>query len=119
MKLLVIILSFITLTQKWSLCDAACKGSVTFYWTEKGEERIDTRRNWGILEEKLEDRFYKQLKDYFNPKNVYAYTMEGDCCWEIFNEEVYKKPKATLKKGFHGIPGYPQFNVNSMKKVKC
>ena len=68
-------------------CEAACEGSVTFYYTEKGEERIENMRNYGLLEEKLQEKRYKQLVDYFNPQNVYAYTMEGDCCWEIFAKE--------------------------------
>ena len=106
-------------TQKISMCDAACEGSVAFYWTEQGEERISNERNWGLLEKKLEDRFYRNLTEYFTPKNVYAYTMIGDCCWKIFAGAVYKKPSAKLKQGFHGIPDYPQFNVNSMKQVSC
>ena len=100
-------------------CEAVCEGSVTFYYTEKGEERIENMRNYGLLEEKLQEKRYKQLVDYFNPQNVYAYTMEGDCCWEIFAKEKYKKPKHALKEGFHGIPNYPQFTVNSMRQVKC
>ena len=103
-----------------SYCKAAkCEGSVTFYWTEKGNDRIENMRNYGLLEEKLEDEKYKRLKKYFNPKNVYAYTMEGDCCWEIFGKEFFRKPSHKLRKGFSRIPNYPQFNVNSMKQVKC
>ena len=98
-------------------CEVKC--SVTFYWTEKGEDRIEKMRNYGLLEEKLEKRFYKELKEYFNPKNVYAYTVEGDCCWKIYGEEKYKGPFHKLRHGFSGIPNYPQFNVNSMKKTKC
>lgn len=98
-------------------CKVKC--SVTFYWTEKGDERIEKMRNYGLLEEKLEKRFYKELTEYFNPKNVYAYTVEGDCCWKIYGEEKYKGPFHKLRHGFSGIPNYPQFNVNSMKKTKC
>ena len=109
----------IPITQKHFVCDAACTGSVIFYWTEKGEDRITNMRNWGLLEEKLEEEEYKRLKKYFNPKYVYAYTMEGDCCWEIFAGKRFKKDSAKLKPGFHGIPGFPKFNVNSMKQVEC
>ena len=101
-------------------CDAAkCEGSVTFYWTEKGDDRVTNMRNYGLLEEKLEEEKYKRLKKYFNPKNVYAYTMEGDCCWEVFGKEFFRKPSHKLRKGFSGVPDYPQFNVNSMKQVNC
>ena len=119
MKLLLTIVVTILLLQNPVLCKDECEGAVTFYYTEKGEERTENMRNYGLLEEKLEERFYRELTEYFNPKNVYAYTMEGDCCWEIFAEEKYKKPKHALKKGFNGIPNYPQFNVNSMKQTKC
>ena len=99
------------------LCKTKC--SVTFYWTEKGQDRVDKMRNYGLLEEKLEKRFYKELKGYFNPKNVYAYTVEGDCCWKIYGEEKYEGQFHKIRYGFSGIPNYPQFNVNSMKKTKC
>ena len=101
-------------------CKAAkCEGSVTFYWTEKGDDRIQNMRNYGLLEEKLEDEKYKRLKKYFNPKNVYAYAVEGDCCWRVYGGEKFKSPSHKLRKGFAGIPNYPQFNVNSMRKIKC
>ena len=120
MHLLKVLFLFLYTTSTQLLCHGAkCEGSVTFYWTEKGDDRIENMRNYGLLEEKLEDRFYKELTDYFNPKNVYAYTVEGDCCWKIYGEEKYKGPSHKLRKGFSGIPGYPQFNVNSMKKTKC
>ena len=119
MKLLIKLVLTILLLQNPVLCKDECEGAVTFYYTEKGEERTENMRNYGLLEEKLEGRFYRELTEYFNPKNVYAYTMEGDCCWEVFAEEKYKKPKHALKKGFNGIPNYPQFNVNSMKQTKC
>ena len=111
---------FLCITSTQLLCQGAkCEGSVTFYWTEKGDDRIENMRNYGLLEEKLEDRFYRELTDFFNPKNVYAYTVEGDCCWKIYGEAKYKGPSHKLRKGFSGVPGYPQFNVNSMKQTKC
>ena len=120
MKWLGLIVLFLSVAQnKFSVVSAACKGSVTFYWTEKGDDRIQNRRNYGLLEEKLEDRTYKTLKDYFNPKNVYAYTVEGDCCWRVYGGEKFKSPSHKLRKGFSGIPDYPQFNVNSMRRIKC
>ena len=75
MHLLKVLFLFLYTTSTQLLCHGAkCEGSVTFYWTEKGDDRIENMRNYGLLEEKLEDRFYKELTDYFNPKNVYAYT---------------------------------------------
>ena len=102
------------------ICQAAkCEGSVTFYWTEKGSDRIERMRNYGLLEEKLEEEKYKRLKKYFKPENVYAYTMEGDCCWEIYEKPFFRGTNHKLRKGFSGIPDFPQFNVNSMKQVDC
>ena len=104
---------------KFLLVSAGCEGSVTFYWTEKGNDRIENMRNYGLLEEKLEDRKYEKLQDYFNPENVYAYTVEGDCCWRVYGAEKFKSPSHKLRKGFSGIPDFPQFNVNSMRRIKC
>ena len=76
-------------------------------------------RNWGVLQEKLEENKYKELTEYFDPKYVYAYTVTGDCCWKIWNETRFRGASEDLKLGFGGIPKYPQFNVNSLKKVPC
>ena len=93
-----------------------CEGAIIFYWTEQGEDRVENMRNWGLLEEKLEDKFYSKFTDYFNPKNVYAYTVTGNCCWEVYGEEKYKGESHKLKLGFGGIPDYPKFNSKSMKR---
>ena len=61
---------------------------MTFYWKEKSEDREPQMRNWGVLQEKLEENKYKELNEYFDPKYVYAYTVEGECCWKIFNETI-------------------------------
>ena len=115
--LLAVIATVITNT---FICKAAkCEGSVTFYWTEKGSDRIERMRNYGLLEEKLEEEKYKRLKKYFKPENVYAYTMEGDCCWEIYEKPFFRGTTHKLRKGFSGIPDFPKFNVNSMKQVDC
>ena len=45
---------------RFSFVRAACEGSVTFYYTEKGDDRIENMRNYGLLEEKLEDLFSNQ-----------------------------------------------------------
>ena len=107
------------------LTDAFCpgnfrgEGSVTFYWKEKSEDREPQMRNWGVLQEKLEENKYKELTEYFDPKYVYAYTVEGECCWKIFNETNFKGPEEKLILGFSGVPRFPQFNVNSVRKVPC
>ena len=119
MYLLLILHLLISTLLTPSHCQDTCEGSVTVYYTEKGQDRIDNMRNWGVLEEKLEKDKYFKFKKYFNPATAYAYTVEGDCCWEIYNEELFRKPSHKLKVGFHGIPNYPQFNINSMKKVPC
>ena len=95
------------------------EGAVTFYWREKEQEREGQMRNWGKLEETLEETKYKELTEYFDPKYVYAYTVTGECCWKIFNETNFKGPAEDLELGFRGIPKYPQFNVNSLRKVPC
>jgi len=117
--------------QQFSLTEASCpgnkegEGSVTFYWRENAEARKGEMRNWGKLEETLENNFYSRLNKYFDPKYAYAYMVAGDCCWKIFNETNYKGASEELKRlnfetfGFRGIPKYPHFNANSMKKVKC
>ena len=118
LPLLVVMLIISTVVTS-SYCQNTCEGSVIVYYTEKGQDRIDNMRNWGVLEEKLEEDKYKRFKKYFNPATAYAYTVEGDCCWEIYNKEFFRKPSHKLKVGFHGIPNFPQFNINSMKKVPC
>merc|ERR1719412_2247268 len=65
-------------------------GSITFYWKEKRTDRTERLRNWGVLEETLEEEEYKRLIKYFDPMYVYAYTVSGDCCWEIYNERNFK-----------------------------
>ena len=87
---LVVILSVLQYASTRTRC------SVTFYWTEKGQDRIEKMRNYGLLEEKLMKRKYKELKEFFNPKNVYAYTVEGDCCWKIYGECSQKNSDSLL-----------------------
>ena len=103
---------------------ASCEGSVVFYWKENATERQTQERNWGRLEKEKEiNRNRGKLSTFFDTKSAYAYKVNGDCCWEIYGENGYKGDKAklvpTLVSGFGGIPGYPKFNVNSIKKIKC
>ena len=100
---------------------AACKGSVTFYWKETSVERESTMRNWGVLEkDKTIMKSTSQLAKVIDTDNTYALRLEGDCCWELFNEKFFKgdsyKLKAKLPSGFAGIDGFPQFKALSVKK---
>ena len=105
--------------------DAYCPGNpkadgeITFYYKENTQDRKDQMRNWGKLEETLEETKYKELKDFFDSKYVYAYTVTGECCWKVYNRTKFRGPSEVLSFGFGGIPNYPQFNVNSLMKIKC
>ena len=61
-----------------------------------------------------------QLAKVIDTDNTYALRLEGDCCWELFNEKFFKgdsyKLKAKLPSGFAGIDGFPQFKALSVKK---
>ena len=63
------------------------------------------------------------LSTFFDTDRAYAFKVEGDCCWEIFSEKAFKgdskKLVPKLNSGFAGIPGYPKFKANSLKKVPC
>ena len=95
-----------------------CKGSIVFYWREKGEQRQLQKRYYGVLEREFKGNRSK-LSTYFETKNAYAYTTKGDCCWEIYSENKYEGDSVKLKSGFRGIPGFPQYYANSVKKIEC
>ena len=101
---------------------ASCKGSVTFYWKEVPAEMKSKQRNWGVLEKKLV-RNYSKLSDVMDVENSYAFTVDGNCCWEVYSEEKMKgdstKLVPKLTSGFAGIPGFPTFKANSLKKISC
>ena len=101
---------------------AMCKGTVTFYWKEVPAEMKSKQRNWGVLEKKLV-RNYSKLSDVMDVENSYAFTVDGDCCWEVYSEEKMKgdstKLVPKLTSGFAGIPGFPTFKANSLKKISC
>ena len=116
---------FITLVLSFQLHlthGASCKGSVTFYWKEVPAEMKSKQRNWGVLEKKLV-RNYSKLSDVMDVENSYAFTVDGDCCWEVYGEEKMKgestKLVPKLTSGFAGIPGFPTFKANSLKKISC
>ena len=120
----IIILTFVFLYLNIREIDAACKGSITFYWKEDSEARDENLRNWGELEE--EKKFVgskSRLSTFFDTDRAYAFKVDGTCCWEMFSEKAFKGdsmmlvPKLTS--GFAGIPGYPKFKANSLKKVPC
>ena len=93
---------------------ALCKGSVIFYWKEVGTERQENERNYGLLEEEITGS-QGRLAKFFEPKDVYAYTVNGDCNWEIYSENFFKGKSLKLRSGFGGIP--VGFITNSLKKV--
>ena len=119
---LVLFISFLLSFQLHLTRGASCKGSVTFYWKEVPAEMKSKERNWGVLEKKLV-RNYSKLSDVMDVENSYAFTVDGDCCWEVYSEEKMKgdstKLVPKLTSGFAGIPGFPTFKANSLKKISC
>ena len=120
-----IFLLFVAILQifQFGIIDGAmCKGSVTFYWKEVPAEMKSKQRNWGVLEKKLV-RNYSKLSDVMDVENSYAFTVDGDCCWEVYSEEKMKgdstKLVPKLTSGFAGVPGFPTFKANSLKKISC
>ena len=118
------LLLFIAILQifQFDMIDGAmCKGSVTFYWKEVPAEMKSKKRNWGKLEKKLVSSKSK-LSKVMDVENSYAFKVDGDCCWEIYSEEKFKgdstKLVPKLTSGFAGIPGFPTFKANSLKKIK-
>ena len=121
-------ISFLNLHTK---IEASCPGnfrgdgSITFYWKENAVDRKGQLRNWGKSEETFELTKYSKLPIEVDPKYIYAYQVTGDCCWKIYSEAKFKGESNELKNldfqtfGFRGIPGFPQFQVNSLKKVPC
>ena len=121
---LILLVLFITLMLSFQLHfthGASCKGSVTFYWKEVPAEMKSKERNWGKLEKKLVSSKSK-LSKVMDVENSYAFKVDGDCCWEIYSEEKFKgdstKLVPKLTSGFAGIPGFPTFKANSLKKIK-
>ena len=120
--LLVLFITHLLIFQLNLTHGASCKGSVTFYWKEVPAEMKSKQRNWGVLEKKLV-RNYSKLSDVMDVENSYAFTVDGDCCWEVYSEEKMKgdstKLVPKLTSGFAGIPGFPTFKANSLKKISC
>ena len=127
----VLVIFSISIFNQQTIINAGCpgnfrgNGNITFYWKENAEDRKGQMRNWGKSEETLEDNTYSKLPLSVDPKYVYAYKVSGDCCWKIFNKPNFGGESEELRKlefqtfGFRGIPKYPQFNVNSLRKVPC
>ena len=98
--------------------DGACRGSVIFYWHEKGQQRQIQQRNWGVLEKEIKSNKAKLSVLGFDTENAYGYKVNGDCCWEIYTKNGYRGDTARLMplvQGFRGLP----FKANSLKKVPC
>ena len=121
LTLLVLFITLLLSFQSNLTHGASCKGSVTFYWKEVPAEMKSKERNWGKLEKKLVSSKSK-LSKVMDVENSYAFKVDGDCCWEIYSEEKFKgdstKLVPKLTSGFAGIPGFPTFKANSLKKIK-
>ena len=98
---------------------ASC--AVTFYWKEVPAEMKSKERNWGKLEKKLRKRKNPALSEVMDVENAYAFKVDGDCCWEVYSEEEFEgdsvKLVPNLTSGFAGIPGFPKFKANSLKRI--
>ena len=114
--------TLIVLQLNLHIVDAKCKGSVVFFWKETRADRLDTKRNWGVLEKEIKGNRSK-LSVYMDTDNTYAFKVVGDCCWEIYNEEKYegesRKLIPKINSGFAGIKGFPKFKAKSLKQVDC
>ena len=118
----IILVIFLLLQFHMFVVDAACEGSVIFYWKETPNERQSEQRNWGVLEKEI-DKSQGILSKFMDTNNTYSFTKMGDCCWEVYSKNFYQGESATLvsklPSGYGGIPGYPQFKANSLKKIPC
>ena len=121
-KDLTLLLLFVVLLQGFQLPladGASC--SVTFYWKEVPAEMKSKERNWGKLEKKLRKRKNPALSEVMDVENAYSFKVDGDCCWEVYSEEEFEgesvKLVPNLTSGFAGIPGFPKFKANSLKRV--
>ena len=95
--------------------------SVVFHWRETGEKRISGQKNWSIQEKEIK-RQKSNLSKLINTNTTFGFSTVGDCCWEVYPENAYQgEPKPLITKlpnGFGGIPGFPGFKANSLKKLK-
>ena len=101
--------------------NSSCEGSITFYWKEDSAGKSDSMRNWGVLEtDKKITKSTSQLEKVIDVDNTYAFSLEGNCCWELYGEKFFKgdgiKLKQKLPSGFAGVPGFPKFKAASVKK---
>ena len=79
-----------------------------------GTARKENKRNYGLLEKEITGS-QGRLAKFFEPKDAYAYTVDGNCNWEIYNENFFRGKSLKLRSGFGGIP--VGFIANSLKKV--
>ena len=108
---------------EYHIVQSKCEGSVIFYWrVPKNDERNNKKNNWGVLEKEIRGN-KSRLSVFFDTTTAFGFTIKGNCCWEIYPENGYKgdseKLVSKLPNGFGGIPGFPGFNANSIKKIRC
>ena len=108
---------------EYHIVQAKCEGSVIFHWrVTKNDERNNKKNNWGVLEKEIR-RNKSRLSVFFDTTTAYGFTIKGNCCWEIYPENGYKgdskKLVSKIPSGYGGIPGFPGFKANSIKKIPC
>ena len=106
---------------------ASCKSSIIFHWRETGEKRQTEQKNWNKLEKEFTGNKGK-LSIFLNPNTTFGFTSvnipgRDPCCWEVYPKNSYKGEPVqlvtSLPNGFGGIPGFPRFKANSLKKIPC
>ena len=103
--------------------DAKCEGSVIFHWRiQKNDERNNKKKNWDVLQNKIGGN-KSRLSIFFDTDTAFGFTIEGNCCWEIYPKNGYRgdpiKLVSKIPNGFGGIPGFPGIKANSLKKIPC
>ena len=108
---------------EYHIVQAKCEGSVIFHWrVTKNDERNNKKKNFDVLQNKIGGN-KSRLSIFFDTDTAFGFTIEGDCCWEIYPKNGYRgdpiKLVSKIPNGFGGIPGFPGIKANSLKKIPC
>ena len=119
----IVLVVFLLLHSPIFAAGASCKGSVIFYWKESPKQRASEEKNWGVLEKEIKGN-RPRLASYMDTNSTFSFTRMGDCCWEVYSENLYKGDSVSLipqlTSGYGGIPGYNTgYRANSLKKIPC